>query len=343
LPAVVAVVCLGLVALLTGCATRTPALERHEFSSIQMAIPFRIVFYAPDAATATNAAGAVWQRISQLNDSLSDYDAESELSRFSAGSPHADWVPLSADLARVLITGQQVAAASDGAFDMTVGPLTLLWRKARRTRELPAPDRLATARAAVGWQALELRTHEGRPEGRLLRPGMRLDLGGIAKGYALDAATEVLRQHGITRSLVAGAGDIVVTDPPPGLRGWKIEIAPLDVSNAPPARHVWLRRASLCTSGDLIQHVEIGGVRYSHIVDPRTGVGLTDHSLVTVIGKEGMRTDACSKAVSVTGLKRGWQQVRKFGVEARVIRQLGDRLEEWESPGFSRYAREGGP
>ncbi|KAB2660821.1 MAG: FAD:protein FMN transferase [Verrucomicrobia bacterium] len=326
--------------LATGCAHR-PALQRHEFVSLQMAIPFRIVLFAKDGTTATNAANAAWKRISQLNDRLSDYDAESELSRFSAGSPHADWVPLSDDLGHVLTAAQRVSEASGGAFDVTVGPLTQLWRRARRQHQLPEAARLAEARAAVGWSAVQLRAHGGHTEGRLLRPGMKLDLGGIAKGYALDAATEVLRRHGIRRSLVAGAGDILVTDAPPGETGWKIEIGALDVPDAPPARVVWLRHAGLCTSGDVFQHVEIDGVRYSHIVDPRTGLGVTDHSLVTVIGRDGMTTDALSKVASVGGPELGLAVAPRFGVEMLVVRRPGTRVEVRETPGFRRWEKRG--
>lgn len=321
--------------VLASCAHR-PTPQRHEFVSLQMAIPFRIVLYAQDPTAATNAATAAWGRISQLNDRLSDYDAESELSRFSAGAPHADWVRLSDDLGRVLEAAERVSAASGGAFDVTVGPLTQLWRRARRQHQLPDPARLAEARAAVDWTAVKLRRRDGHYEGRLLRPGMKLDLGGIAKGYALDAATEVLRTHGIRSSLVAGAGDIVVTGPPPGETGWKVEIGRLDVPNAPPPRFVRLRHASLCTSGDLFQHVEIDGVRYSHIVDPHTGVGLTDRSLVTVIGRDGMTTDALSKVASVGGPDLGFRVARQFGVQMRVVRRPASEVEVRETPGFGR-------
>ena len=170
---------------------------------------------------------------------------------------------------------------------------------------------------------------------------MRLDLGAIAKGYALDAATEVLRRHRITRSLVAGAGDLLVTDPPPGQPGWKIEVAPLDLPNAPPQRHVWLRRASLCCSGDLVQHVEIGGVRYSHIVDPHTGLGLTDHSLVTVIGSDGMTTDALGTAISVIGPARGLELARQYRSEMLVLRRPIDSVESAETPGFQLWEKPG--
>src|SRR6185437_3752892 len=109
-------------------------------------------------------------------------------------------------------------------------------------------------------------------------PGMRLDLGGIAMGYAVDEAMRVLREMGITRALLNASGDILAGDPPPGATGWKIGIAPLASKDGPPSRYVLLANAAVTTAGDAAQFVEIGGRRYSHIVDPHTGLGLSTHS-----------------------------------------------------------------
>jgi len=328
--------CLWWVLVGVGCARhRSPVPERHEFTSVQMAIPFRIVLYAPDGIIATRAAEAAWERIAELNGILSDYNAESELSRLGATAPQEQPVIVSPELYTVLRRATDLSRASDGAFDITVGPLTQLWRRSRRQRELPDPERLRTALSAVGWSAVELHPPD---RVRLSRPGMRLDAGGIAKGYALDEATRVLRSHGIRSSLVAGAGDIVVTDPPPGQPGWKVEVAPIDLPEAPPPRTVWLRNASLCTSGDLFQHVEIEGRRYSHIVDPRTGLGITDHSLVTVIGRDGITCDALSTAISVAGPDRALALARHFGAEVLLVRMPGTTLEGVESSGFKRWS-----
>jgi thiamine biosynthesis lipoprotein len=162
-------------------------------------------------------------------------------------------------------------------------------------------------------------------------------LGAIAKGYALDEVATLLRERKLPRFLISGSGDMVAGEPPPGQSGWRIEVAPLDVPGAPPSRFVLLRNASLCTSGDVFQHVEIAGKRYSHIVDPRTGVGLTDHSLVTVIGKDGITCDALSTSVSVVGPERGRKLVRSFGAEMLVVRIPENRIEELSTPGFSRW------
>jgi len=325
-----------LLGMLTGCATSDQApLVRYEFQRPQMGLPFRIVLYTPDSLTATRAADAAWSRIADLNASLSDYEAESELSRLSRTSGSDRWVPLGPDLARVLRTGQEISRLSGGAFDVTVGPEVLLWRRARRQRELPSEEALATARAATGWTYLQLRRTGAGWEAKLERPNMRLDLGGIAKGYALDEAAAVLRKLRIERFLVSGGGDLVVGDPPPGESGWRIQAGVFDATNAPPPRLLSLKNIGLATSGDTFQRAEIGGVRYSHIVNPQTGLGLTDHSLVTVLARKGMTADALSKVISVLGPQRGLRLAQKYRADVFVLRQPTETIEQTVSKGFA--------
>jgi thiamine biosynthesis lipoprotein len=338
------VVVLALV-LAVGCARlepthaslSRPAVEtRFEFTQPQMGVPFRIVLYAPDAASASNAAHAAFARIAALNQIMSDYEDDSELTLLSrtAGSGRA--VKVSEDLWRVLERGQCYASRSDGAFDVTVGPVVQLWRRARRQHELPDPVRLAAALQAVGYRKLVLdsRHHTAK----LTVAGMRLDLGGIAKSYAVDEALKTLRAHGVKRALVSGGGDMAASDPPPGAEGWRIEVAPLDATNAPPRCFVLLKNCALATSGDLFQYVELGGRRYSHIVDPGTGVGLTDHSLVTVLAPNGMTADALSTAVSVLGPEAGLKLVEATPrAAAHIVRKPQDQIEVFQSRRFGRF------
>lgn len=325
-------------ALFAGCHSGpSDTLARFEFERPEMGLPFRMVLYAPDAHAARVASEAAFARIAELNASLSDYDEQSELSRLSRTAGSGRWIPLGPDLARVLRAADSVSRASDGAFDVTVGPLVQLWKRARRQRELPGEAPLAAARAATGWAHLSLRRVGDGWEARLGRPGMRLDLGGIAKGYALDEAGRVLRQYGLNRFLVSGGGDLVAGDPPPGVRGWRVEVGVFDAPQAPAPRFVLLKNVALATSGDTFQRAEIGGRRYSHIVDPRTGIGLTDHGLVTVIAPLGMDADALSKVFSVLGAERAWPIARPYGVQAFMLRMPGDTIQEWQSPGFRRW------
>ncbi len=152
---------------------------------------------------------------------------------------------------------------------------------------------------------------------------MRLDLGGIAMGYAVDEALKVLRDRGITRALVDASGDIGVSDPPPGKDGWTIGVVPLSAAGTP-SREIVLANAAVTTSGDAFQHVTIDGTRYSHIVDPRTGLGLTDQSGVTVIAPDCTTADSMATAVSVMGPTAGLEFVEATPAAAAFIVRAGE-------------------
>jgi thiamine biosynthesis lipoprotein len=330
---------LGLALLVAGCVStreETEPLVRYEFKRAEMGVPFRIVLYASTANAAEGAAETAFARIAQLNDVMTDYDSDSELSRLSQSSGQDKEVPVSPDLWVVLERAQDLAERSHGAFDVTVGPYVNLWRYARREGAMPDPDRLAKARAAVGYTKMQLDPpHHGV---KLLAPNMRLDLGGIAKGYAVDQALRTLGRLGITNALVSGGGDMAVSGPPPGKPGWRIELGALDATNAPPARYVIVSDVGISTSGDLFQRLEVNGTRYSHIIDPQTGMGLTDHRLVTVIAPDDFTADGLTKVMSVLEPKAALKFIAKTpNAFVRIVRKPGAKVEIYQSRGFSQF------
>ena len=321
--------CAALFALLV-CSARAESLQRFVFEKAEMGLPFRVTLFAADEATAKAAADAAFERVAVLNSILSDYDPESELSRLSRTAGLGKAVPVSGDLWTVLARGRALSERTDGAFDVTVGPLVNIWRRARKKQELPGAELIAEMQARVGWRQMVLDPAERTV--KLLKPEMRLDCGSIGKGYAIDAAFAVLRARGITRALVGGSGDMMAGDPPPDQAGWRIEVAPSDAPDAPPAQVVLLKNSAIGTSGDFFQRVEIDGVRYSHIVDPHTGLGLTDRSLVSVLGPDCTTADSLATAVSVLGPERGLRLVEDTpGYAVRIVRKPGDRVEFVES------------
>lgn len=282
-----------------------------------MGVRTRIVVYAPAAAAAEAGAAAAYEEIGRLEQVMSDYRPDSEVSRLSAGSGGPP-VRISQDLFVVLEAAQRPAAETGGAFDVTAGPLVRLWREARRTGVMPAAPDVAEARKRVGYGKVVL--DPAARTARLTTPGMQLDLGGIGKGYAAQAAVNVLRQRGLPRCLVALAGDIVVGDAPPGEHGWAIDTPLL------PGGRVVLADAAVSTSGDTEQFVEIGGVRYSHIVDPRTGLGLTTRAAVTVIAPDGTTADSFATAICVAGAEKGFDLVREHPGVAMIFADAGGRV-----------------
>lgn len=302
---------------------------RFEFSEVHMGMPVRIALYTADKAAANRGAEAVYARFAELNKLLSDYDPESELSRLSRTSPHNHPVPVSEPLWFVLSRSQQLAQQTDGAFDVTVGPLVRLWRRARRIGELPSPERIEEAKQAVGYEYLKLDvvTHGVQ----LLKPKMQLDLGGIAAGYAVDEGLKTLKQHGITSAMIDASGDIGVSDAPPDSIGWRIGIMPLE-PNALPSRYLMLSNAAVTTSGDAFQFVEIGGERYSHIVDAKTGYGLSDRSAVTIVAPDCITADSVATAVGVLGPEAGLHFVeQQSDVAGLALRERDGKLNVYES------------
>ena len=246
---------------------------------------------------------------------MSDYRAESEVRRL-AERPDAA-VPVSEPLFVVLTRALELARLSDGAFDPTVGPFVALWRRARRTGRLPSRAELDAAARRVGWR--KVRADSVTRSIRLDTAGMGLDLGGIAKGYILDQALLVLGRHGVTRALIQAGGDIVVGDPPPGRAGWRVAVP--GGGEAVRGRAGALAHAALSLSGDTEQYVIVAGVRYSHVVDPRTGVGLTSRRQAAVVAEDGLTADGLATALTVLDDARGAELLHAYpGVVAEVRR-----------------------
>lgn len=295
-----------------GCG-RGDAVVRETRTERLMGAPWTITAYAGSKTAASAGIDAAFAEVGRLERILSDYDPASELSVLSAAAPTTSRV--SDDLWRVLAESVRIRDSSGGAFDPTVGPLTTLWRRARRSGRLPDPAKLAAARAAVGPSTLRLDAVDRTVELRV--PGMRLDLGGIGMGYAMDRAMDVLRMRGIRSAMIDASGDIAVSAAPPGRSGWRIAVARVDSnatehSSARPTDSIELVDAAITTSGDAFQAVEIDGVRYSHIVDPRTGMGVAGRSAVTVIARDGTTADAVATAASVLGPEAGVSWVERI-------------------------------
>ena len=268
--------------------------EPHEFTQVHLGLPVRIALYDGDNARARDAAQRAFERIAALDRMMSDYRPDSELRQLEAraGKP----VVVSRELFAVIQRAVEVSRATAGAFDPTIAPLVALWRDARRNGRLPAQNDLERARALVGWNRLAL---DARRSSVHLQRGTRLDLGGIAKGYILQEALATLKRAGVTRALVESGGDIVVGDAPPGRDGWTIAVPAADPGFRQAASR--LTNSALSTSGATMQFVEIAGVRYSHVIDPRTGLGVTNGVTAHVIARDAATADALATALTVVG------------------------------------------
>ena len=300
-----------------------------------MGVAWTITAYAADPERATAAIGAAHDEVARLERILSDYDPQSEVSRLSARSPTPEPVPVGDDLWRALSRAVAIRDATGAAFDPTVGPLTALWRQARRSGVMPLPEKLVAARAAVGADCLVL--DPARRSVMLTRPGMRLDLGGIGMGDAVDRAVAVLRRDGVTTAMIDASGDVAVIGTPPGRPGWQVALAPLGRQEHD-AADIVLADAAVTTSGDAFQSVTIDGVRYSHVVDPRTGLGVAGPAAVTVIAADCTTADALATAANVLGPEEGMRLITAMpGCSARFVWEAADGTrQEACSPGWPR-------
>jgi thiamine biosynthesis lipoprotein len=291
-----------------GAAVAAP----QEYTQVHMGVRVRVVLYADDEHAGRAAAAAAFARIAALDQVMSAFRVDSELRRLERRP--GEWVPVSAELFAVVTRAVDIARATDGAFDPSVGPLVALWRDARQQGALPGESTFRAARDLVGWRRIGLEA--ARRAVRLERAGMQVDLGGIAKGYILQDALRTLSAHGVARALLEAGGDIVVGDPPPMRAGWRIEVPGADRGFA--AQAASLVNAAVATSGATVQFVEIDGVRYSHVIDPRTGLGVTNHVVAHTIGPDGATADALATALSVLG-SAGLELVRARFPDVRAI------------------------
>ena len=274
---------------------------------IHLGMEVRIMAHGPESAV-RSATGAAFDRIAELEDVFSDWRSGSELSHLGQGAV-GKWQPVSDPLWQVLVLALEVAAATDGRFDPTIGPLTRLWRDARARGEPPSETAAAAARQLVDWRAVEL--DSARHAVRLARAGMGFDLGAVAKGWILDAALREMARHGVESALIEAGGDIVMGESPPGRIGWRI-IARRGTTDT----ILELSNAAVASSGSEFQFI-VGpdGVRRSHVLDATTGEGLTDGSTITVVARSAALADALATAISlVQPVERPALAVR-FGVD----------------------------
>ena len=335
-PVLKALLCVAGLLLSKGRAT-----EVFVFQQPHMGCLFTLKLVAANEQEAESASKAVSKRIEEIEQVCSDYRPDSESSLLGASAERQHEIKLSPDLLALLVASEHWWQWSGGAFDVTLGPCTRLWRASRKSQTLPDSPTLTEALAATGFSKLHFSASAKTV--RLDRAGMVLDFGGIAKGYALDAATQLLQtKFKLTHFLMDAGGQIAAMGCPPGKDAWHLVIEKLPEENDDaPDVVLKLSNAHLATSGDLNQKVTIGGNHYAHILDPKTGLGLTYTIQASVIAEDGATADALATALCImeeTEAKAKLVQLPK--VAARVLRQNADgRLHSWQTDNWRTYVK----
>jgi FAD:protein FMN transferase len=292
----------------TDRVARAEPLVRVEASRNSMACLYAIEAYGADRERLAAILEEALDEVDRLDRLMSHYKPDSPLSRLNREAARGP-VIVDRELFGLIAQAIGYSRESDGAFDITVGPLMKAWGFFGGDGLVPADATLARARRLVGYRHVAL--DRARRTIRFDREGVELDLGGIAKGYAVDRVVAILRARGVTAALVsAGGSTIYGLGAPPGRAGWDVDIQdPLDAREV--AFTVTVTDRALSISGASEKSFDVDGVRYTHIMDPRTGRPVTGVLGVIVLAETGVTGDALDNAVFVLGAERSRRLLRR--------------------------------
>ena len=288
---------------------------QHTFDCQKMGTKFQFIYYHTAKKDTQSIDSQLIEKLNYLNQIFSDYEPTSEISRLSASAGTGKKVKVSEELWRVLKASRKISRKSDGAFDISIGPLSKLWRSMFRKREIFDGVKINNKKKLVNYKKVELYPFSRRV--KLKKPEMRLDAGGIAKGFALDELGNVFRKNGITAFLIDGGGDILVGNAPPKTNGWKIHLTTNFSSEMYEEEIVSVNNCAIASSGDTYRFLEANGKRYSHIIDPRTGYGVSHQQIVNVLANSGLHADAIASTLSVLP-KTEWANFLKKVKKLRI-------------------------
>jgi thiamine biosynthesis lipoprotein len=311
---------LGLFLLFPSQAAPGQELLRLEKSADAMGSTYSIALYGTDRIRMEAAIDAAFEEVRRLDELLSNYKPESEWSQVNRDAARKP-VQVSPELFRLLDACMNYSRQSEGAFDITVGPLMKVWGFYKGSGHLPHRPEVLAALTRVGYRHVQL--DPGARTVRFDRPGVEMDPGGIGKGYAVDRMVEVLKRNGVKVALVAGSGSSIygIGAPPDEPKGWPVKIKdPWDESKT--VAEVWLKDMSLSTSGSYEKFFRAEGKVFAHIMDPRTGYPAQGTVSVSVIAPGTIDSEAWAKPFFVNGrhwaAKHRLKDVRVFFCEDRM-------------------------
>ena len=306
----------------------------YSYTHACMGTEFKLLIHSKRPAQEVNeVALSAFTLADKIDNKFSDYSAESEVSKFNEFEANIPF-KLSLDLLDLLITSKQFHTKTNYAFEPASGALTRLWRLSKRTGTSPNGEDLASAIEASSTNNLLI----DKKNKTLTKTNKltRLDFGGIAKGLAADKMMRHLKKNNFNTCSISAGGDVIVGSPPPGKKFWKVKIRPY--GNSPIGEfNVKLSNAAVSTSGSIEQSITINGKKYSHIINPKKGLGLESNISVTVISKNATTTDALATSICIIG--KGGLEILQNYPEAEA--SITDLTEEGtllvRSEGFSKY------
>ncbi|HET6768140.1 MAG TPA: FAD:protein FMN transferase [Chitinophagaceae bacterium] len=325
---------LRLIFLLLLPFTLSAQLKRFQFSENKMGSPFDIIFYHTDSTEAVQIAKECFSIVDSLNQIFSDYNADSELGRLALQTNQTD-IKVSDELFTMIVRSKDAWARSGKTFDITIGTLTRLWRKVKKENRFPSKAEIKAAKDLTGFKNLII--NERSKTISFKKTGIRLDFGGIVPGYAAQRVIDFLKAKNISIALIDASGDIVTGDAPPGKDGWTIGINLPESENEAWDKKLELKNFAVSTSGDVYRYMVHEGRKYSHIVDPRTGYGVTSQRNVTVITRFGADADWLATACSILSIKKALALVKKEHAAVFIATLNNEKMVTYESKSFDKF------
>jgi len=268
--------------------------------------------------------------IRKVDQLMSIYKPDSEVSLLNQQGENQ----LSPETIQVIQEAIKFAGMTEGVFDITCRPLINLWKKAKKEQKIPSPEEIEQARKLVDYRKIILKGNLVK----LSEPGMKIDLGGIAKGYAVDKAIEVLKTKGVRRALVNAGGDLYALGTPGWGKKWTVGVQdPRNLEEI--LTTIEASDCGIATSGDYRRYFILEGQRFSHIVDPRTGQTVEEVPMsVTIIAPDATTADALATGVFVLGPKKGMSLIESLpGVEGLIISEAGENEQMNSSRGWEKF------
>ena len=314
--------------------TVSAQLKRFEFSQIKMGSSFNLIFYHTDSMEANTVAKECYSLVDSFNNIFSDYSETSEVGRLAL-LHLVKAQNVSDELFNMILLSQQAWKRSKKTFDVTIGSLTQLWRKVKKENRFPTEEEVKTAKKMTGFNNLII--NESAKTISFKKPGIRFDFGAIVPGYVAQKIMNLLISKNITKALVDASGDIVISDPPPGKNGWTIAINLPESENEIWNKKLELENFAVSTSGDVYRYIIHNGIKYSHIIDPRTGYGVTSQRNVTVINKYGADADWLATSCSILPIKKALKLTKKEHAAIFIAILKEEKIITYKSKNFDRF------
>jgi Membrane-associated lipoprotein involved in thiamine biosynthesis len=325
---------LRLIFLLLFPSTLSAQLQRFQFTENKMGSPFNLIFYHTDSIKAIAIAKECFALVDSLNNIFSDYSSTSEVGKLALQANQTD-VKVSDELFAMIHWSKQAWEISGKTFDITIGALTQLWRKAKKENRFPSGTEVKGAKALTGFENVII--NEGSGTISFKKQGIRLDFGGIVPGYAAQRVIDHLKSKNISIALADASGDIVMGNAPPGKNGWIIGINLPESINELWDKKLELNNCAVSTSGDIYRYTIHNGKKYSHIIDPTTGYGVTSQRNVTVIYKNGTAADWLATACSILPVKKALRLAKKIRAELFITTLKNEEIITYKTKNFDRY------